>query len=475
MSRAELFLAGTAVSSSRRDVIDPWTREAFADAPLADDALRERAVLACVGAFERTKRTSSYARRDVCSKVAALLRARVEHVAQVIAHEAGKPITLAKAEVLRAASTFEIAAEVATRPRGEVIPLDLGEAHVRYTGRWERFPQGPVLAFAPFNFPLNLVAHKVAPALACGASVLVKPAPKTPLSSFLLADLVREAGAPEDALTVLPCEDAVAEKLVRDDRFRIFTFTGSAKVGYLLKGFSGKKHVLLELGGNAAAIVHEDAPEIARVLDALSTSAFAYAGQVCISTQRILVHHARFEEVVAGLRERAAALSPEEPASARGILGPVVDTANAERLSAWIAEAEGAGLEVVHRGSREENRLGATVLVEHRAQDADVRVVREEAFGPLVVVRPYDTFDEVIARVNDSRYGLQAGLFTDSAKLIEKAYRELDVGGLVVGDSASFRNDAMPYGGAKDSGLGREGVAFAVAEYTAPKMLVTRG
>lgn len=475
MSRAELCLAGVTVPSSRREVIDPWTREAFADAPLADDALRERAVEACVRAFERTKRTSSYARRDVCGKVAGLLRARVEHVAQVIAREAGKPIVLARGEVLRAASTFEIAAEVATRPRGEVIPLDLGEAHANYKGRWERFPQGPVLAFAPFNFPLNLVAHKVAPALACGASVLVKPAPKTPLSSFLLADLVREAGAPEDAMTVLPCEDAVAEKLVRDERFRIFTFTGSAKVGYLLKGFSGKKHVLLELGGNAAAIVHEDAPELSRVLDALATSAFAYAGQVCISTQRILVHRARFEEVVAGLRERATALAPEEPVSARGILGPVVDTANAGRLDSWIAEAEGAGLEVVHRGAREENRLGATVLVERRARDVDVRVVREEAFGPLVVVSSYDTFDEAIARVNDSRYGLQAGLFTDSARLIEQAYRELDVGGLVVGDSASFRNDAMPYGGAKDSGLGREGVAFAVAEYTAPKMLVTRG
>ena len=469
-----LFVGGQVVSDGPvREVLDPWTGEAFASTPMADGAIAERAVLACVSAFERTRRMPAYARRDLCSRVAELLRARAEPLARVLAREAGKPIALARTEVARAAMTFAIAADVAVRARGEVMSLDLSEAHAVYSGSFVHVPRGPVLAFAPFNFPLNLVAHKVAPALACGASVLVKPAPKTPLSALALAAIVREAGAPDDAMQVLPCDDVVAERLVRDDRFAVFTFTGSARVGYMLKAISGKKQVILELGGNAAAIVHEDAPELPRVLDGLTASAFGYAGQVCIKTQRVYMHHAHYDEVVAGLVARARELVPEEPVAAKGFLGPVVDEANGTRIGAWIDEATAKGARALHLGARDRNRLGATVL-ETRADTAGLRVVEEEVFGPVLVVRPYRTLDEAFALVNGSRYGLQAAIFTDSSRAIAEAYDVLDVGGLVVNDTPSVRSDAMPYGGRKDSGLGREGVAFAVAEYTVPKMLVSR-
>lgn len=474
MESRELFVGGRRVAGrASREVVDPWTRETFDRVPLADQVLAEEAVVACVKAFEATKRMPTYARRDVCAKVASLLRGRKEELAVVLAREAGKPILLARLEVERAASTFAIAAEVATRPTGAVIPLDLSEAQAKHSGSYTRVPKGPVLAFSPFNFPLNLVAHKVAPALACGASVLVKPAPKTPLSALALADIVREAGAPEDAVTVLPCDDDVAEKLVRDDRFALFTFTGSARVGYLLKAIAGKKHVILELGGNASALVHDDAPDLGWAMDTLTTSAFAYAGQVCIKTQRIFVHHARYEEVAAGLAERASRLRPEEPVSAEGVLGPVLDAANGKRIGEWIDEATSRGAKALVAGARDENRLGATVL-EVRGATKGMRAVDEEIFGPVLVVRPYTSIDEAIAEVNASRYGLQAAIFSDSQRAIDAAYDGLDVGGLVVNDSPSFRNDAMPYGGVKDSGLGREGVSFAVEEYTAPKMRVVR-
>lgn len=474
MSSTHLLLGDARVTAPmERDVRDPWTREAFAVAPWADASHAERAISIASAAFPRTKGLSAYVRRDVCLEVARLLRERREALATTIAREVGKPIGLARIEVERAAGTFAIAADVATRPVGEVVPLDLGVAHARHAGSYVRVPKGPVLAFSPFNFPLNLVAHKVAPALACGAPVVLKPAPKAPLTALALAEIVREAGAPAGAFTVVPCDDAVAERLVRDERFAVLSFTGSAKVGYMLKALAGKKHVVLELGGNAAAIVHDDVHDASHAADAVTTSAFAYAGQVCISTQRVYVHHARYEAFVAELVTRAAKLTPEEPVSAAGILGPVVDEGAASRITTWIGEAEARGAVVLHRGARDENRMGTVVLREPE-DTRGLRVVEEEAFGPVVTVCPYATLDEAFAKVNASRYGLQAAIFTDSTRVIDAAYATLDVGGLVVNDSPSFRSDAMPYGGTKDSGLGREGVAFAVNEYTAPKVKVVR-
>ncbi|HQY63886.1 MAG TPA: aldehyde dehydrogenase family protein [Polyangiaceae bacterium] len=477
MHTADMWLGGARVEAcGRLPVHDRWTGEPFAEVAQADVGLCRRAVAASEAAFRELRRAPSHARRDACARVAAGLRREAAELAELVAREAGKPISLARAEVERAATTFELAAECATQPRGEVLSLDRVASHARYAGRYERVPLGPVLAFSPFNFPLNLVAHKVAPALACGASVLVKPSPRTPLSALALGRLVREAGLHPDAMIVLPTSDALAGELVADPAFAVFTFTGSDSVGYALKARCAKKRALLELGGNAAAIVHHDAPELGRALDALTTSAFAYAGQVCIKTQRIYVHDTLFDEVLAGLAERAARLAPEEPTAAVGVLGPMIDAASAARVDAWVDEAlasSSAGVRAAHRAGRDGARLGPAVLT-CQGEPRGLRVVEEEAFGPVLVVRRYAELAEALEEVNASRYGLQAGLFTDSARAIDLAFDALDVGGLIVNDPPSFRSDAMPYGGTKDSGLGREGVAHAVLEYTAPKMLVTR-
>jgi acyl-CoA reductase-like NAD-dependent aldehyde dehydrogenase len=477
MQNTDIWIGGGKVqASARAPVHDRWTGEAFADVAVADAAICRRAVAASEAAFRELRRSPSHARRDACERVAAGLRREAADLATLVAREAGKPIALARAEVLRAATTFDLAAECATQARGEVLALDRVAPHAGYAGRYERAPLGPVLAFSPFNFPLNLVAHKVAPALACGASVVVKPSPRTPLSALALARLVREAGLHPDAMLVLPTTDALAGELVADPAFAVFTFTGSDRVGYALKARCAKKRALLELGGNAAAIVHHDAPEFERALDALTASAFAYAGQVCIKTQRIYVHSARYDEVLEGLRARAARLAPEEPTSAAGVLGPMIDEASAVRVESWVDEALAspiASVQAALRTPRDGARLGPTVL-RCVGDPRGLRVVEEEAFGPVLVVRPYATLAEALAEVNASRYGLQAALFTDSARAIDQAFDELDVGGLIVNDTPSFRSDAMPYGGVKDSGLGREGVAHAVLEYTAPKMLVTR-
>lgn len=477
MQNTNLWLGGAEIEAPHREPVhDRWTGEPFAEVATAGAAHCQRAVAASEAAFRELRRAPSHARREVCARVAAGLRREADDLAALLAREAGKPIVLARAEVERAATTFDLAAECATQARGEVLSLDRVAAHARHAGRYERVPLGPVLAFSPFNFPLNLVAHKVAPALACGASVVVKPSPRTPLSALALARLVREAGAHPDAMIVLPTTDALASALVADPAFAVFTFTGSDRVGYLLKARCGKKRALLELGGNAAAIVHHDAPELERALDALTVSAFAYAGQVCIKTQRIYVHAALYDATLEGLRARAARLAPEEPTRALGLLGPMIDEASAVRVDAWVDEAVAspkAGVHVAYRATREGARLGPAVL--GCAGDVrGLRVVEEEAFGPALVVRPYAALAAALAEVNASRYGLQAALFTDSARAIDEAFEALDVGGLIVNDTPSFRSDAMPYGGMKDSGLGREGVAHAVHEYTAPKMLVTR-
>jgi glyceraldehyde-3-phosphate dehydrogenase (NADP+) len=334
-------------------------------------------------------------------------------------------------------------------------------------------PRGPVLAITPFNFPLNLVAHKVAPALACGAPVVLKPAPQTPLTALRLAEIVREAGAPEDTLQVVPCSNEVAEALVRDDAFAVLSFTGSAKVGWLLKSKAGRKHVVLELGGNAACIVHEDVASLAPIAALIAASAFNYAGQVCIKTQRLYLHRPIAERLLGELLPRALAYTPQDPRSATALLGPMIDERAAVRVEAWIDEARAAGAEALVVGRREGNRLPAAVL-RIEGDGAGLKVVEEEAFGPVLTVQLYDAFPDALRMANRSRYGLQAGLFTDSLTRVREAYDALDVGALVVNDVPSVRVDAMPYGGRRDSGTGREGVRYAIEELTERKTLLTR-
>jgi glyceraldehyde-3-phosphate dehydrogenase (NADP+) len=466
-----LVVASQRVDTATTAVIeDPWTREVVGRVGLADEALADRAAQACVRASDRVRRLSSHDRKTLLGRVARAIEARAADFAELIAREAGKPITSARGEVARAVSTFEIASEEATRILGEVMPLDVTTAARGHSGHWVRVPAGPVLAISPFNFPLNLVAHKVAPALACGCAVVLKPAPQAPLTSLLLAEVIRESGAPEDALQVLPCEVPVAEGLVRDDRFATLSFTGSAKVGWHLKGLAGKKRVLLELGGNAAVIVHEDAP-LDRAAERIVAGAFGYAGQVCITVQRLYVHAPIADAFVDRIVQRTRAIEPMAPLDPKAVCGPMIDEANAVRVQGWVDEAKKAGAKVLVGGRREGNRLWPVVLG-FEGDGRGLKVVDEEVFGPVLTVHRYSTWDEALAMADASRYGLQAGVFTDSRTRVAQAFERLHVGGLLVNDVPTFRVDSMPYGGTRDSGLGREGVRFAIEEMTERKLLV---
>jgi len=452
-------------------VREPWSGAEMGRVVLADAARAEQAVLACAQSFERLRARTSYERRTLLARVAQEIAAHAEGFAELLAREAGKPIALSRAEVSRAISTFEIGAEEATRITGEVMPLDITAASRGYVGAWVRVPAGPVVAISPFNFPLNLVAHKIAPAIASGCPVLLKPPPQAPLSSLLLADLFRRAGMPDDSVQVVPCDVTVAEALVRDDRFATLSFTGSAKVGWHLKTIAGKKRVLLELGGNAAAIVHDDCA-LDRACDRVVASAFGYAGQVCIKTQRLYVFRSVADRVVARVVEHARAIEPRSPLDAAAVCGPMIDEANAQRVETWVREAVAAGARVLCGDRRSGNRFWPTV-VEIEGDGRGLKVVDEEVFGPVLTVHRYDTWEEGLTMADGTRYGLQAGVFTDSRARVAEAFARLHVGALVVNDTASLRVDSMPYGGVRDSGLGREGVRFAIEEMTERKLLVT--
>jgi acyl-CoA reductase-like NAD-dependent aldehyde dehydrogenase len=454
------------------EVVDPWSGEQLARVVMADRARADEAARAAEAAFERTRAMSRHARRELLRKVARAIDARRDALAELMAREAGKPMPLARSEVARAIVTFELGAEEAARMAGEVAALDVTAPSQNYRGHWQRVPRGPVLAIAPFNFPLNLVAHKLSPAIASGCSIVLKPPPQAPLTSLALGEIFREAGMPPDAVQIVPSTNEVAEALVKDERFRTLSFTGSARVGWHLKSIAGKKNVLLELGGNAAAIVHEDAPD--RAAAAVVASAFGYAGQVCIKTQRLYVHARIAERFIEDVVHRARSLVLEDPRSAKGILGPMIDVANAKRVEEWVNEALDQGAQLLVGGEREGSKFAATVL-QIDGDGLGMKVVDEEVFGPVLTVHTYDAWEDALAMADATKYGLQAGIFTDSTTRIEQAYERLHVGGLIVNDTATFRVDPMPYGGTRDSGLGREGVRFAMEEMTERKLLVIRG
>jgi len=454
-------------------VHDRWTGELVARVVLADAARAAEATAASVVAFERMRALKAYERRDLLRRVAQGIQAKSEELAQTMAAEAGKPIALARGEVARAVSTFELASEEATRIVGEVMRLDVTKVAAAYSGEWVRLPSGPVLGIAPFNFPLNLVAHKVAPALACGCSIVLKPPPQAPLCALMLGDIVHACGAPDDALQVVPCANDVAESMVKDDRFATLSFTGSAKVGWALKALSGKKRVVLELGGNAAAIVHEDATA-SWALERIVAGAFGYAGQVCIKVQRLYVHAPIAERFIADLVARASEIVPKDPRDDSAVLSAMIDEGNAKRVEAWVNEARGQGGKVLCGGTRDGARYAPTAIAFDDKSGRGTKVVDEEVFGPVLTVHTYDTWDRALAMADDTKYGLQAGIFTDSSARIRSAFARMHVGGLIVNDTPTFRVDSMPYGGTRESGLGREGVRFAIEDMTERKLLVFR-
>lgn len=447
-------------------VINPYDGKEFARVFKADWADADEAIGKMAAQFEKTRKTSAMERAAVLEKISAKILEEKEELAKVIAREAGKPIKDARIEAGRAVLTFKIAAEEAKRINGEVLPFDIEPKCVGKFAFTKRFPIGIILGITPFNFPLMLVAHKVAPAIAAGNPIIIKPASKTPVSALKLGQIIVESGW--DAVSVLPCASQVAEKMVSDDRIKMLTFTGSDIVGWALKAKAGKKRVTLELGGNAAAIIHEDA-DIADAAQKCSVGGFVYAGQVCISLQRIYVHSKIYNAFKNILIEKVKNLKIKEPLAEDADLSCLIDQQNALRVEEWVKEALEKGGKILCGGVREETAFYPTVL-ENVPQDCGV--VCKEVFGPVVVLEKYDDFDEVIKKVNASRFGLQAGLFTNKMDLILKAFNEIEVGGLIINNVPAFRADAMPYGGVKDSGLGREGPCWAIEEMTELKLMV---
>lgn len=450
------------------DVLSPYDQSVVATTFRPKHAHIEEAVQAAVRAFAITRRLPAYERQRVLRAVAQAISDRREEFARTIAQEAGKPIKTARAEVERAIFTFTIAAEESTRIYGEWLPLDL---QAFTAGRWaivRRFPVGPIVSISPFNFPLNLVAHKWAPAIAAGCTIVHKPASQTPLCSLLLAELVEQAGWPAGGLNVLPLSGRDAERLVTDDRLKKLTFTGSPAVGWELKKKAGKKRVTLELGGNAGVIVHNDA-DLDYAAERCVFGGFSYAGQSCISVQRIFVERGVWDKFLAAFVPRVQKLKIGDPLDEATDVGPLISEADAKRAAEWVEEAVAAGARVLCGGKRHGALLEPTVLT---GTSADQRVNCLEIFAPVVTVEPYDDFADAVKRVNDSSYGLQAGVFTGDSRLLFRAYEDLEVGGVVVGDVPTFRIDHMPYGGVKDSGLGREGLRYAIEEMTERKLLV---
>ncbi len=428
----------------------------------------EAAIAAAVKAFGTTRRLPAFERQRVLRRVAASIAERRDEFSRILAQEAGKPIKAARAEVDRAVFVFNVGAEESTRIYGEYLPLDWQEFTA---GRWgivRRFPLGPVAGITPFNFPLNLVAHKVAPAIAVGCSIVLKPAPQTPLCALMLAECVQQAGWPDGGLSVLPLSNDDASLLVTDERIKLISFTGSVPVGWDIKRRAGKKKVALELGGNAGVIVHSDA-DLAYAADRCRTGAFGYAGQTCISVQRILVEHSVYGKFTDLFVDSVKTLKAGDPLEESTDLGPLIRESDAIRATSWVEEAVRGGARLLCGGSRAGSIVQPTVLT---GTKPEMKVNCQEIFAPVVTIEPYRKFDDALRQMNSSHYGLQAGLFTRDAKLLFQAYDELEVGGLVAGDVPSFRVDHMPYGGIKDSGLGREGLRYAMEEMTEPKLLV---
>lgn len=451
-------------------VVDKYHGHELARIPHATSAQMDEAIAAARAACAPLRALSAGERSEKLEQLAALLKEHEEGLALLIMQEAGKPIDYARTEIARCIMTVRTAASEALRMGGEVVPMDYG-AGVGRTAITKRVPIGVIAAITPFNFPLNLVLHKVAPALAVGCPVVLKPAPQAPLSALALARFIDGLGYPKGTLSVLLCGVPVAEQLVKDERVAMLSFTGSDKVGWHLRSICGKKKVALELGGNAAVIVDADA-DLDAVARTVATGAYLYAGQTCISTQRIYavapVFEAFREKLVAAV-EKIESGDPSKPAT---VVGPIIDRNHAERIASWVAEAVEGGATVLAGGrmvDAERNVHGATLLT---GTKPDMKVNAAEVFGPVAVLEKVKDIEEAIARVNDSTYGLQAGVFTNNVAHMKRAHDELEVGGVIIGNVPGFRVDSMPYGGIKDSGLGREGLRYAMEEMSEPRLLV---
>lgn len=452
------------------EVTDKYTGKVVTRVALADAKAIDQAIAAAVEAAEPMRKLRPYERQSILQHCVTRFQERSEELAELLCLEAGKPIRDSRGEVSRLIDTFRVAAEESVRIDGELINLEISPRAKGYRGMVQRVPIGPCSFISPFNFPLNLAAHKIAPALAVGCPFVLKPASRTPLGAIVIGEVMAETDLPAGAFSILPCHRDGADLFTIDDRFKLLSFTGSPDVGWDLKARSGKKKVVLELGGNAACIIDADA-DIADAVDRIIVGAFYQSGQSCISVQRILVHEAVYDEVRERSVERTKRLVMGDPKNEDTFIGPMIDVKEAQRLEQWINAAVSAGANLLCGGKREGPMLEATLL---ENVPADQSVCTNEAFGPVAVLGKFSDFNAALAEVNYSVFGLQAGIFTRDIYKMQRAWDTLDVGGVIIGDVPSWRVDNMPYGGVKDSGLGREGIRYAIKDMTEERLLVIR-
>ena len=463
-----VYLAGEFVArGSPLEVRNPATGELIATTFQGGPAELDEATNAAVAAFERTRRLASYERRDILAHVASQIAANAEELGDTLMREAGKPIKDARGEVSRASLTFRTAAEEALRINGEWLPLDWMAANRGRSGIVRRYPIGPVAGINPFNFPLNLAAHKVAPAIAAGCSIVLKPPSKDPLVMLKVAEYIAETDLPAGAVSVLPMDRPTGDLMVADDRFKLLSFTGSPSVGWRMKERAGKKKVVLELGGNAGAIVDETA-DLDWAVGRLVFGSFAYSGQICISVQRVYVVESVFDEFARRFADKVRSVKVGDPADPDTDLGPMVDKAAVARTHEWVQEAIDLGARALVGGEPRDLFYPPTVLVD---VPKNARVCGEEVFAPVVNLFPVPSFEAALAEINDSRFGLQCGVFTNDLERTLQAHDELEVGGVIVNDVPTWRTDPMPYGGVKDSGIGREGLRYAIEDMTEQRLL----
>lgn len=466
------YLANRPVHAERKiDVVDKYGGEVFARVSRAGPEAIDAGIRRASEATRAMARMPPYARQEVLEHCVTRFRERRDELADLLCLEAGKPIGDARGEVTRLIDTFKVAAEESTRFGGEVMNLEISPRARGYSGMWKRVPIGACSFITPFNFPLNLAAHKVAPAIAAGCPFVLKPAERTPLGALVIGEVLAETDLPEGAFSVLPCEVEDAEPFSTDPRLKLLSFTGSRAVGWMLKDQAGKKKVTLELGGNAACIVDEGT-DVEDAVGRVITGGFYQSGQSCISVQRILVHESVYDAFVERLVAAVGDLRIGDPRDEDTFIGPVISEADARRIVEWVREAEEAGARVLTGGSRDGVMVEPTV-VENAPRSC--RIYQEEVFGPVVAVQRFSDFDQALADADDSRYGLQAGIFTRDIFRMQKAWDTLEVGGVMINDVPSFRVDNMPYGGVRDSGLGREGIRFAMEDMSEIRLLVIRG
>ena len=465
------YLASEAVFANQGlAVTNKYTNEVATYTAIADAKVIDQAIAAAAASQPLLNKMAPYERQNILNHCVKRFEERFDELAHALCIEAGKPIKDSRGEVTRLIDTFRIAAEESVRMHGEVINLEITPRAKGYTGMYKRVPIGPCSFISPFNFPLNLAAHKVAPAIATGCAFVLKPASRTPLGALIIGEVLAETDLPKGAFSILPCSRDGADLFTTDERFKLLSFTGSPQVGWELKAKAGKKPVILELGGNAACVVDADS-DLDDAIERIVFGAYYQSGQSCISVQRVIVHESIYDDFKQRYTDKVANLIHGDPLNENTFIGPMISESEAIRLDNWVQDAVAAGANLLCGGQRAGNMLQATLL-ENVPSDAAIN--EEEAFGPVSIISSFSDFDEALKEVNNSQFGLQAGVFTRDIYKAHKAWDELDVGGVIIGDVPSWRVDNMPYGGVKESGLGREGITFAMEDMTEIRLMVLR-